>query len=165
MINVTKKEPNSVVEDQQGLAPPGGPPRKIISMRFIISAVTVSLIAVAVVGFGSLAERNTRRTLSQEIESRLILEARNLASSSTDALLSDFPELTLCPLVSEIQQKRDELALVAVLDHEQKVQGHIDLQVLDKDLHLTEGMEPRETANVLRPGEKGTYLLHLPHLK
>jgi sigma-B regulation protein RsbU (phosphoserine phosphatase) len=123
-------------------------------MRLIISAVTVSLIAVSVIGFGNLAERNTRQTLGEEIEGRLILEARNLASLSVDALLTDFPELTLCPLVSEIQQDRRDLALVAVLDHDGRIQGHLDLTAIGKELPPMEGMEPRQATHPLLAGER-----------
>ena len=128
--------------------------RRVVGMRLIFSAVTASLIAVSLIAFGNLAERNTRQTLGEEIEGRLILEARNLASMSVDALLTDFPELTLCPLVSEMQQERRDLAFVAVLDHEEKVQGHIDLTALGKGLQLTAGMQPRQATHALLPGER-----------
>ncbi len=129
-------------------------PRRIISMRLIISAVTVSLLAVSVIGFGSLAERNARQTLSEEIENRLIVEARNLASLSVDALLTDFPELTLCPLVSEMQAGRQDLSLVAILDHEDRIQGHLDLAVLGEKLPLMADMQPRQSAHQLFEGEQ-----------
>jgi sigma-B regulation protein RsbU (phosphoserine phosphatase) len=128
--------------------------RRIVSIRLIISAVTTLLIAVSVIGFGNLAERNTRDTLNEEIENRLLLEARNLASLSVDALLSDFPELTLCPLVSEMQAGRQDLAFVAVLDHEDKVRGHIDLSLLDGELNLMNDMSSRPTTHQLDAGEK-----------
>ena len=130
------------------------PNRRFISMRLIISAVSVLLIAVSVIGLANLAERNMRQTLSEEIENRLLLEARNLASLSVDALLSDFPELTLCPLVSEMQQDRKDLAFAAVLDHEGKVQGHLDLSMLGTHLKMVENMAPRMTDHVLLPGEQ-----------
>ena len=130
------------------------PRRRIISMRLIISAVSALLIAVSVIGFGNLAERNMRQTLSGEIDSRLLLEARNLASLSVDALLTDFPELTLCPLVSEMQQGRRDLAFVAILDHEENVQGHIDLSILGEKLKLMESVKPRVVNGVLNSGEQ-----------
>lgn len=123
-------------------------------MRVILSAVTASLIAVSVIGFGKLAEQNTRQTLSEEIENRLILEARNLASLSVDALLTDYPELTLCPLVSDMQLDRQDLAFVAVLDHDRKIQGHIDLSMLGQDLPVMADMQPRPSAHVLHAGEE-----------
>jgi len=127
--------------------------RRVVSMRLIISVVTTSLIAVSVIGFGELAERNMRQTLSEEIEGRLILEARKLATLSVDALLTDYPELTLCPLVSDMQVGRRDLAFVAVLDHEKKIQGHIDLEVLGKTLPKVADMKYRETAHTLLDGE------------
>ncbi len=128
--------------------------RRVVSIRLIISLVTASLIAVALLGFGNLAERNTRQTLNEEIEGRLILEARNLASLSVDALLSDFPELTLCPLVTEMQQDRQDLAFVAILDHDNKIKGHVDLTVLGEELQLAPDMKPHPAMHPLLPGEQ-----------
>ncbi len=128
--------------------------RRVVSIRLIISLVTASLIAVALLGFGKLAERNTRQTLNEEIEGRLILEARNLASLSVDALLSDFPELTLCPLVTEMQQDRQDLAFVAILDHDNRIKGHVDLTVLGEELQLAPDMKPHPAMHPLLPGEQ-----------
>jgi hypothetical protein len=111
-----------------------GSQRRIISMRLILSLATVTLIAISVFTFAWVAERNTRETLTSEIEKRLLLEARNLASSSVDVLLSDYPELTLCPLVKEMQEERPDLAFIIVLDHEGKIQGHTDLQALGQEI-------------------------------
>lgn len=104
---------------------------RVVSMRLILGAAAVALMAVAVLGVGFVAERHARAALSQEMEGRLLLEARNLALVAADALLTEFPELTLIPVVSEMQQGRQDLAYVAVLDHQGLVQGHLDARRLD----------------------------------
>ena len=60
---------------------------RLISMRLIVTAASVLLIAAAVITVGAVAERNARKTLTQEMETRLVLEARNLALISSAALL------------------------------------------------------------------------------
>ncbi|MCP4572174.1 MAG: HD domain-containing protein [bacterium] len=100
------------------------------SFRILIlvaSAAVVSLTAVALV---QVQERHLRRTLLEEAESHLLLEARNLATASTDALLSDFPELTLVPMVREIRSSRPELRLVSVVDHTGLIAGHDDPRLI-----------------------------------
>ena len=113
-----------------------------VSMRLIVSAAAVALIVASLLSFGLLAERNTRAALTAEVETRLLMEARNLASMSVDALLSDFPELTLCPLVKEIEKDRSDLAFAVVLDHKGIVQGHVDLEALNSEFTLLDGLDP-----------------------
>lgn len=103
-------------------------------MRLIFSIVTILLISATVFAVGWVAERNARTSLAAEIENRLILEARNLAFLSDDALLSDYPELTLIPVVSEMTRSRPDLSIVAVLDHDGLVKGHMEARMLGEPL-------------------------------
>lgn len=116
-------------DDREQAGRPTG--SRVVSMRLILGAAAIALTAVAVLGVGYVAERHGRETLSQEMEGRLLLEARNLALVAADALLTEFPELTLVPVVSEMQQGRRDLAYVAVLDRQGLVQGHLDARRLD----------------------------------
>ena len=125
-----------------------------ISMRFIVSAATVALIVASLLSFGLLAERNTRAALTAEVEARLLMEARNLASVSVDALLTDYPELTLCPLVKEIEKDRSDLAFVVVLDHEGMIQGHVDLEALNSGFSLLDDLDPAPGNVAFRAGEE-----------
>ncbi len=129
-------------------------PSRVVSMRVILSVTSVALISASLISFGWLAEGNTRNALTDEIETRLVLEARNLASLSVDALLTEFPELTLCPLVKEVQTDRPDLAFVVVLDHEGNIQGHIDLAELNHEFDQISGLEERSGRQILHAGEK-----------
>jgi sigma-B regulation protein RsbU (phosphoserine phosphatase) len=131
-----------------------GKRQKIISLRFIASAAAVFLIVATVVSMGVLNERNTRNTLTEEIESRMLLEVRNLANLSIDALLLKYPELVLQPVVKEILAERPELAFVVVLDHEGKIQGHVDPRMLRTPFEFPAGLEQATVSQRLRPGEK-----------
>ncbi len=105
-------------------------PRRVLSIRLIVTSAAVALISGAVITGGLVAERDQRRSLTREIENRLVLEARNLSLTGSDALLTDFPELTLHPLIKELQTRQPELRLVVVLDHTGHIQGHSDARIL-----------------------------------
>ena len=73
--------------------------RKAVSFRMLTAGVTTGLVALSILVVSQTSESQLRRTLAAEAETQLLLEARNLATLSNDALLSDFPELTLVPLI------------------------------------------------------------------
>ena len=100
--------------------------RRVLSLRWVVSGAAVLLTSITVLGIGGLSERNARQALTEALQSRLLLEARNLALTSTGALLSDYPELTLGPVLREMAEDQPELAFALVLDLEKKVRGHQD---------------------------------------
>jgi HD-GYP domain-containing protein (c-di-GMP phosphodiesterase class II) len=99
-------------------------------MKLILSTTTALLVTLSVVGAAVVTERSTSRTLQDEMQMRLVLEARNLALLSTDALLAEYPELTLYPAVREMLDRQTHLTMAVVLDHEGGVRGHTDPRLL-----------------------------------
>ncbi len=136
---------------KQARRQPGRGPRA--SMRLILSAAVAGLVGVTVLGVGGVAERSARLTLTAELQTRLLLEARHLALLSADALLDEYPELTLCPLVTRMQGRRDDLALAAVIDHEGLVQGHSDVRLLGAPMAGLDSLSVFASAQRLEPGE------------
>ena len=130
------------------------PRRTVISIRWVVTGVTVVLVTAAVLSVSLVAERNMRRVLSREIETRVLLQARNLALASSGALLSEFPELTLAPLVQKMQAERPELAFVVVVDHLGHVQGHADPRRLGETFRLPPDLQPTTGELSLQPGEQ-----------
>jgi len=106
---------------------------RIAGMRLIVTGCSVAIMAAGVLGVGALGERRSHQVLTGEIETRLRLQARNLALMSSGALLSEYPELTLHPLVKEMQADLPELAFVLVVDHAGVIQGHRDARSLGED--------------------------------
>lgn len=104
--------------------------RGVLSIRWIATTIAVVLTVAAVLGVGAVAERNSRRALDHEIRARLQLQARNLAASSSSALLGEFPELTLMPLVKTVRAQQPELQLVTVVDHRNLIQGDADARLI-----------------------------------
>ena len=128
--------------------------RSVVSIRWVVTGVAVVLVIAAVLVVGGVSERNMRSALTREVEARLLLEARNLSLTSSGALLSDFPELTLAPLVKKIQSDRPELAFVVVVDHLGRVQGHADPRRLGESFTPPPDLAPAPSALALQPGER-----------
>jgi len=125
----------------------------VVSIRVIVTAAMLVLLSAAVVSVGTVQERNARRALTAEIQKRLLLEARNLALAAGGAFLNDFPELTLLPLVKELQEGRQELALAVVTDRDGVIEGHRDSRVLGTPYRAPENLRPAATTVVLAEGE------------
>jgi len=104
------------------------PGRPVLSIRWIVAGAAAVLTTLAVLGVTGVMERRTRNVLADEIETRLLLEARNLALASSSALLTDYPELLLAPLLKEMQARQPELAVIVVLDRSGIIQGHPDVR-------------------------------------
>jgi serine phosphatase RsbU (regulator of sigma subunit) len=126
----------------------------VIRMRWVLTGATVVLLTAAVLGVGAVSEQHTRLALTRELETRLVLEARNLSLTGAGALLTGLPELTLHPLVRTMQTERPELAFVVVLDHRGLIQGHVDARHLGEPYSLPEGLTPTDAPLPLAPGER-----------
>lgn len=130
------------------------PNRKaVISIRTVVTMIALSTITAAVIGVGLVMERNARNALTAEVETRLMLQTRNLAQASTATLLGEFPELTLHPLAKEMAANQTELGLVAIVDHKNIVQGHVDSRLLGTEYQPTPDLVPKPTAETLGEGE------------
>lgn len=137
---------------------PGGPGvrsrRRVVGMRWIVTGVAALLTTLGVAGLGLLNEQQSRETLNAEVQTRLLLTARNLALSSSAPLLSEFPELTLHPLVKEMQGEQQEITILVVLDHNQVIQGHVDVEQLGLPFTELPGLEVLDGGPELRAGER-----------
>jgi len=128
--------------------------RRVASMRLILSAVTALLVAGTMAVVGSLALHNARGLLTRELENRLLLEARSLANLGADALLDDFPELTLTPVIREMRRRRGELSLAVVVDRDGVVRGSDDPRMLGKPLTGLNAKRPLSSDLQLGSGER-----------
>jgi serine phosphatase RsbU (regulator of sigma subunit)/anti-sigma regulatory factor (Ser/Thr protein kinase) len=128
-------------------------PGRVLSIRWIVTFVAVGLTTAAVLSVGTVAERNARGALTAELTSRLVLEARNLALTSAGVLLSEYPELTLHPLIKEKLGKQPELSYAVVVDHSGTIQGHPDALRLGTRFVEPTGLRPVLEAPPTGPGE------------
>jgi sigma-B regulation protein RsbU (phosphoserine phosphatase) len=127
---------------------------RVISIRFIVTATTVALVAGVVLGVGFVGEQHTRSMLSSEIEARVLMTARNLARVGSSALLSEFPELTLHPVIRELHNDHPELAYAVVVDHESRIQGHWNARELGERFKPPLQIREVATSYSLTRGEK-----------
>lgn len=127
--------------------------RRPHSIRRTVILTAAALTTGAVIGTGVVSEQNLRRAVTREVEARLIIEARHLALVSTQALLSDYPELTLHPIANALKERQPELEMVLVVDHADIIQGHPDARRLG--LHFTRDPElkPVPRSDFLESGE------------
>ncbi len=102
--------------------------KPVFGIRWIVTVAAVALITIVVISLGVVHERQMRETLTSELESRILLSARDLALISASALLVDYPELTLNPLLKEMQAKHPETAGTVVVDVSGIIQGHADVR-------------------------------------
>ena len=140
-----------------------GVKRPVLSIRWIVACATAVLTVAVVFSVTAVMERRTRDVLSREIETRLLLQARNLALAGSGALLTEFPELTLTPMLKEMQARQPELALIAVLDRSGRIEGCPDVRLLGSAFVPPGGLEPVPTTAALKAKESiaanGTILL------
>ncbi len=127
--------------------------RRVLSMRLLISLSTVALLVSTMVAVYGMTERHARQAMRRELETRLLLEARHLALLSTDALLSEFPELTLCPIVTSMLETRSDLEFAAVVDHDGTIRGHADVRRLGQPLSELHDLETYPAVVDLADGE------------
>ncbi|MGQ0721391.1 MAG: SpoIIE family protein phosphatase [Candidatus Eiseniibacteriota bacterium] len=127
--------------------------RRVISIRWIVAGAAMALTAFSVLGVGAFAERNARRTLTHELQARLLLEVRNLALTSSGALLSEFPELTLSPILSKMREDEDEFAFAVVVDKSGVIRGHADPRLIGEKFEPAAPLRPIQVSASLGPGE------------
>ena len=129
-------------------------PRIFLSIRWIVAAAAVGLTAGLGLAMSTVAERDARRALTTEVEARLLLQARNLALTSTGALLTDYPELTLAPLLKSMRDRQPELAFVVVVDRSGVIQGHSDVRLISTHFTPPPGLHEAPTSKAANPRER-----------
>ncbi len=127
---------------------------RIVSIRWIVTGAAMALTSISVLLVGGFGERRTREALTRELETRLVLESRNLALTSTGALLSDFPELTLQPILAEMRSEVVGFVFGEVVDHQNLVRGHPDARALGTPHTISDGLADVATRVGLHPGER-----------
>lgn len=117
---------------------------KVISLRLIASLAVAGLVAGTMLTIARVNEHYTQRALVQAAQSQLLLEASNLALLSEDAMLTEFPELVLVPLITDLQRKHPEVAYVTIVDHRGTIQGSADARAIGQPYQPVAGMVPTE---------------------
>lgn len=131
-----------------------GKKRFYISLRWVATLAAASLVTITAMVVTYANERSMRETLINEAKAQLILEARNLAITSSPALLGEFPELTLAPLVKDILNDRPEILDVVIINHEGKIKGSPHTREIGKVWQRPENLSTLDRSPLLEKGEK-----------
>jgi serine phosphatase RsbU (regulator of sigma subunit) len=126
-------------------APAGAPPtarRRMWSIRWIVTAAMVGLVAATVLSVGAFSEHSARRAIQFELQAQLSLQARNLAMVGSNALLSDVPEWTLLPLIKEIVRRQPDYAFVVVVDARDTIVADVETRRLGTPFHVPSDLAP-----------------------
>lgn len=111
-----------------------GSRRAPLSIRWVVALAVVISAAAGIVAIGISGEREITQALTAEVKQRLSILSHDLASSGAQALLGDYPELTLFPLIRSMQERDSELVVVVVTDRDHRIRGHRDARRVDTEL-------------------------------
>ncbi|MBU8914131.1 MAG: hypothetical protein KOO61_08925, partial [Spirochaetales bacterium] len=133
---------------------------RVISLRLIATLAVATLIAGTMLAISRVNEQYTSKALQVEAESRILLEAHNLALISENVLHMEFPESKLGPLVTELQKANPEIAYVIIVDHRGIIVGSDDPRHVGKPFNPLPNMKPSSSdhpsngrGNVMENGE------------
>lgn len=116
------------------------PMRRVLPLRWVVALWSLILTTVVVLGVELVAERGARRALTEELVTRLAAQARSLAAMSVSAMLNQYPELTLHPLLVRLHDQQPELVIVAVSDAAGILRGDVDARQLGHSFALPSGL-------------------------
>ena len=127
--------------------------RVLLSLRWTASLVAAILVAGTGFLSSTLTLDSMRQNLEQEARLQLVLDARDLALSSSGALLSEFPELSLVPLCKDLINTRQDIADVVVVDYEGVIAGTTEARRIGSIWHPGSEMVVIIPGFELRPDE------------
>ncbi len=128
--------------------------RRHVRIAVLVPILAACTLAVAVTSSALLSERDARTLLAGEIETRLLIQARLLAATGSQAMLDPFPELTLQPLIRDILAEHKELGIAMVVDDRGIVHGHPQAQLVGHPGPPPPKSSKRVTGVDLKRGER-----------
>ena len=126
---------------------------KALGLKIQITVLVILLIAGIVAIFSWTVATNERQMMLGELQRRVLMQARNIASSSSKALLREDPEFFLHPLISRMIKTDPNITSIAVVDNVGIVRGHNDVVWTDREYRETPGMKRIVYVDFLSRGE------------
>ncbi len=120
---------------------------RVISLRLIASLAVAGLVAGTMLTIARVNEHYTQQALRGAAESQLLLEASNLSLLSQDAMLTEFPELVLVPLITELQENHPEIAYVTIVDHRGTIRGSAEARSVGQPYEPLPGLTATKRAS------------------
>ncbi len=128
---------------------------RALSLKIQITVWTVLLVAGLVAAFSYTMATSEQEMILAEILQRVILRGRNIAlSSSTALLLKEDPEVELYPLISSVLKAEEHIISIVVVDRDGRIKGHKELMQFEKDYVPTAGLKTMKGFDFLAGGEE-----------
>ena len=106
--------------------------RAYISLKWVFAGSVMILLTVLSLATARIIIEREKDVLELETQRRLLAQCRNLASLSSSALLDEFPEFILHPIIKDLLEENPELSYAFVVDHAELFRGHPDLHKVDQ---------------------------------
>jgi len=127
---------------------------KSVSLKIQITVLVILLVAGLVGAFSWAMIGIERRMILSEVLQRVVLEGRNLALSSSKALLHEDPEFELHPLVTRVLDAEKDIVSIVIVDRQEKIKGHREILSIDRLYDPDPGLRPAAVSTVLAAGEE-----------
>jgi serine phosphatase RsbU (regulator of sigma subunit) len=124
-----------------------------LSLKVQITFLVILLIAGLVGAFSWNVITEEKNMIISELYRTVILQARNIALSSSKPLLHRDPEFELHPLITRVRQSDKNIISIAVMNRKGTVQASSDLMMIDKEYTLPRGLSDPEKEPDLLEGE------------
>lgn len=152
--------PLEVEEASRRDAADGSVRRPTLSLRWILPCASVVLTSLVAGSVALVGERSARQSLTTELVQRLCTQATNVALVSQSAVLSSYPELTLCPILLKTREQMKELRFATVCDRHGRILGDADPKRVGQLFAAPPELgAPRSMANGVEVFESRTLIL------
>jgi len=127
---------------------------KALSLKLQITFLVILLIAGLVGAFSWTVISGKRNMIISELYRTVILQARNIALSSSKALLHRDPEFELHPLITRVKRSDRNIVSVSVVNSKGIIKGSEDLMSIDKKYMEPDDLNKAENSISLLSNEK-----------
>jgi serine phosphatase RsbU (regulator of sigma subunit) len=127
---------------------------RAISLKIQITMLVILIIAGLVGAFSWTVVTNEKKMLMTEALTKVILEGRNLALSSTKPLLHEDPEFELHPLVVRAQEIEKNIVSIVIVDRAGTIKGHRNILSIDHAYEPVADLQAASGAGLALPGEE-----------
>ncbi len=125
-----------------------------MSFKIQIALFVIILVAGLVYSFYWTVSETEKKSIMSEVVQKVVLQARNIALSSSKPLLHEDPEFVLHPLITRITNTQKDVVSVVITDGEGNIKGHRELLYIDKKYEPSRGLRKVEHDFSLMNGEE-----------
>jgi len=125
-----------------------------LSFKIQIALFVIILIAGLVYSYYWNISKIEKKSIMAEVMQKVVLQARNIALTSTKPLLHEDPEFELHPLINRIMRNQRDIVSIVITDRNGRIKGHHDLVYIDKKISKSERLNKVDSGISLLDGEE-----------